>query len=327
MELDREIPPFFSIIIPVYNSECYIEKCINSVLQQSYREYEIIAVDDGSTDQSGVILDRYASNDSRIKVIHTSNGGIGAAIENGIKNAVGEYIVFIDSDDYIEKDMLKTLSDHACTSNFPDIIQFGLIYENEKGKVVGKEESKECFRKNNTDILKDYFEKRATPSLACRIFKRKLFDEASYIRQNVGIDEVLIVQLLNKAESFSGIEKYMYHVYLRPNSVSRQFFTEEVFALYKNAYDHLLMQINIKESFKAYIRMKYIEFLRLYYVKRDDNDDFEHDRAILEEFNDNYELVKYSREFNHRGRRYTVGMKLFAFSPKLYRRIKRLCMK
>ena len=98
-----------SIIIPVYNVENYIERCIDSLISQSYINLEIILVDDGSTDKSGEICDRYAVVDNRIKVIHIKNSGRGEARNIGLSQANGQYIGFVDSDDWVEKDLYKYL--------------------------------------------------------------------------------------------------------------------------------------------------------------------------------------------------------------------------
>ncbi|PKN51066.1 MAG: hypothetical protein CVU55_13080 [Deltaproteobacteria bacterium HGW-Deltaproteobacteria-13] len=98
-----------SVIIPIYNVEHYLEKCLDSIVGQSYRNLEIILVDDGSRDGSGEICDRYASRDGRIKVIHRENGGVSAARNSGLNVATGEYLGFADSDDWLESDMYKFL--------------------------------------------------------------------------------------------------------------------------------------------------------------------------------------------------------------------------
>ena len=98
-----------SVVIPIYNVEKYIDKCINSVLNQSYRNLEIILVDDGSPDRCGEICDNYAKNDARIKVIHKENGGLSDARNKGIECANGKYIAFIDSDDFIHPQMFEIL--------------------------------------------------------------------------------------------------------------------------------------------------------------------------------------------------------------------------
>lgn len=98
-----------SIIIPVYNVEKYIEKCIDSVLEQSFKDFEIILVNDGSTDCSGIICNKYSKRDERISVIHKKNGGISSARNIALDCAKGKYITFIDSDDCISKDYIKIL--------------------------------------------------------------------------------------------------------------------------------------------------------------------------------------------------------------------------
>ena len=98
-----------SIIVPVYNVELYLEKCIESIINQTYTNIEIILVDDGATDSSGNICDLYSKKDSRIKVIHKRNGGLSDARNVGIEKAVGQYLMFVDSDDYIDKTMCEKL--------------------------------------------------------------------------------------------------------------------------------------------------------------------------------------------------------------------------
>lgn len=104
-----------SVIIPVYKVEKYIERCINSVLEQTLEEIELVLVDDGSPDNCGKICDDYANMDSRISVIHKKNQGLGLARNSGMNIARGEFIAFVDSDDYIEKDMLETMYNKAKT--------------------------------------------------------------------------------------------------------------------------------------------------------------------------------------------------------------------
>ena len=114
----------FSIIIPIYKVERFLQECVDSVLSQSYTDYEIILVDDGSPDDCPQICDEYAKKDSRIKVIHQDNAGIACARNTGIKCSEGEYLVFIDSDDFfICNNFLDILYKH-CESNV-DVVQYG----------------------------------------------------------------------------------------------------------------------------------------------------------------------------------------------------------
>ncbi|MBR2489002.1 MAG: glycosyltransferase family 2 protein [Clostridia bacterium] len=101
--------PIISVVIPVYNVEKYLKRCIESVLRQTFHNFELILVDDGSSDKSGSICDEYASLDTRIKVLHKANGGVSNARNDGIDIATGKYLMFVDSDDYIKENMLETL--------------------------------------------------------------------------------------------------------------------------------------------------------------------------------------------------------------------------
>ncbi|RYJ37834.1 Glycosyltransferase, group 2 family protein [Flavobacterium anhuiense] len=115
---------FFSIIIPVYNAERYIEDCLNSILNQSFQDFEIILVNDGSTDSSGKICDNYSLNNSCIKVIHKTNSGTAGARNSGLKIAKGEYLWFVDGDDLIEKNSLTDLQKLVETYNCIPVINF-----------------------------------------------------------------------------------------------------------------------------------------------------------------------------------------------------------
>ena len=105
----RNPMPKLSVIVPVYNTEKYLRECIDSILAQTFTEFELILVDDGSTDGSGAICDAYAEKDPRIQVIHQPNGGITVARKSGIQIARGEYVTFVDSDDWIDKNMYRTM--------------------------------------------------------------------------------------------------------------------------------------------------------------------------------------------------------------------------
>ena len=101
--------PLISIIIPVYNAEKYLKKCLDSVINQTYKNLEIILVDDGSTDKSPEICDKYAEKDSRIIVLHKENGGVSSSRNAGLDIFKGEYLSFVDSDDYVEPDYIEYL--------------------------------------------------------------------------------------------------------------------------------------------------------------------------------------------------------------------------
>ena len=118
--------PLLSVIIPVYNVEAYLNKCIKSVVRQTYQNLEIILVDDGSIDGCGRICDEWKKKDPRIRVLHKKNGGSTSARQQGFRLAVGDYVACVDSDDWIEADMYEYLMGIAVASN-SDIVTSGLI--------------------------------------------------------------------------------------------------------------------------------------------------------------------------------------------------------
>ena len=123
-----------SVVIPIYNVEDYIAECIESLLHQSYFDFEIILVDDGSQDSSGKICDAYAQKDSRVRVIHQKNGGVTIARLTGVSNALGEYICCVDGDDYVSKDYIEQIA-HAIDQHHADIICCGMHVASSDGAV------------------------------------------------------------------------------------------------------------------------------------------------------------------------------------------------
>lgn len=143
--------PVISVIVPVYNTEKYLDQCIHSILCQTFADFELLLINDGSSDNSGDICEKYASKDSRIRVFHKKNGGVGSARNEGVDRAVGEWIVFVDSDDYIrppylENLLLQTNETIDLVISFPEVIlknkiyrldhyQEGLVSENDTDKL------------------------------------------------------------------------------------------------------------------------------------------------------------------------------------------------
>ena len=127
--------PKVSIIVPVYNAEKYLGECVNSILNQTLSDFELILVDDGSTDGSPALCDRFASRDARVKVIHQANAGAAAARNHGIKAAQGEYIAFADSDDRIDADMYERMLD-AAAANDCDLVICDCLKEYDSGSML-----------------------------------------------------------------------------------------------------------------------------------------------------------------------------------------------
>lgn len=119
--------PIISVIVPVYKAEKYLHKCVDSLLEQTFTDFEILLVDDGSPDKSGEICDEYAEKDSRIRVFHKENGGVSSARNLALDNAKGEFVMFLDSDDWLDNVCLDVCI-NTINDNVLDVLQFGFMY-------------------------------------------------------------------------------------------------------------------------------------------------------------------------------------------------------
>ena len=174
--------PLISVVVPIYNIENYIRKCIESIQNQTYKKIEIILVDDGSTDLSGKICDEYALNDSRIKVIHKKNGGLVSARKVGIENAEGMYATYVDGDDWIESDMYEKLLNQIVDA---DIIISGKIRDYGDHSVYERNKIPEGIY--NADDLKNII--YATMMYTGRFYERGISPQ---IYQNLYVKEILL---------------------------------------------------------------------------------------------------------------------------------------
>ncbi len=171
-----------SVIIPVYNVACYLEECLDSVINQTYKDLEIILVDDGSTDGSDKICDRYKTLDARIQVLHKKNGGLADARNAGIKVATGKYIGFVDSDDYIHPRMYEMLYD-ACERNQAEIaICRFQSFENYIVEQCYEELSSKCFTRD--EVLAAYINEDTgeliNPSVCCKLFQKTCVEQVMF---------------------------------------------------------------------------------------------------------------------------------------------------
>lgn len=209
--------PLISIIVPIYKTEPYLRKCLDSIVQQTYRNLEIILVDDGSPDNCGAICDEYAPQDERIKVIHKPNGGLSSARNAGIAVATGEYIGFVDSDDWIELDMFEYLISNALIHNsditacshlkcFPDHQEFcgwnnTLILEMESALVLLLED----------ETLHNY--------VWDKLWRSSLFDGISFPEGKTFEDIAVSYQLFLRADKVVLLPEAKYNYLQHSNSI------------------------------------------------------------------------------------------------------------
>ena len=219
-----------SVVIPVYNVEEYISRCISSILEQTYRNLQIILVDDGSTDKSGEICDEYAKADRRVTVIHQTNGGVSSARNTGIDKATGEYITFVDSDDFVSKEMVAYLFALAKNNDCDIAISTHNIIRGEKvwksynlsGDV--KMTPKRC-------IEKLLYDDGVDTSAWAKLYKLKLFNGVRYPVGKLYEDIATTYKIFLKANAIISGNNCIYNYVLRSNSIVNGEFNEKKFDL------------------------------------------------------------------------------------------------
>lgn len=209
-----------SIVVPVYNVENYLEKCINTIIEQTYKNIEIILVDDGAKDNSGKICDKYEKEDNRIKVIHKMNGGLSDARNAGINIAKGKYIAFIDSDDFIDNEMIQILYKNLIeTDSDISICGVNVIQDEKIQKENNKENKLEIVSKEQA--YKNLYNNKALETVVAwnKLYKITLFDEIRYPKGKINEDAFIIHKLINKTNRIVYTSNKMYYYIKRKDSI------------------------------------------------------------------------------------------------------------
>ena len=222
-----------SVLVPVYNREAEIEKCILSITNQTYKDLEIILVDDGSTDRSLEICHKYAAADGRIRVIHKENGGLISARKAGIQAATGEYVAHIDGDDWVEAEYIETLV-NASDSGTVDVVIAGFVSEYVDGHTEKVCSARPCGLYNKEEMKKNIYPvlmnsnadgyNEIYPSQWGKLFRRTLALEKQMLvdsRQKCDEDNSCVYPILLSANSIRIIDSCQYHYVRRINSISK----------------------------------------------------------------------------------------------------------
>ena len=209
-----------SVVIPIYNMEKYLKKCVDSVLNQTYVNMEILLIDDGSTDNSPKICDEYLNTDKRIQVFHKSNGGLSDAKNFGIKKSKGKYITFVDSDDWIERDMYKEML-LKMKKNDADISICGRFIDYENGKSIKWYNSNEMQMNKEESLI--YLNSFYNFDMASwdKIYKRELFDGIEFPFGKKCEDAYTTYLLFAKSDKIIYVPECFYHYFQRNGSISR----------------------------------------------------------------------------------------------------------
>lgn len=215
--------PLLSIIVPVYNILEYLPRCVHSITAQTYENLEILLVDDGSTDGTGELCDTLAKEDERIRVFHKENGGSSSARNLGIAEAKGEYLGFVDSDDYISQDMYELLY-RAITEYRVQIAQIGRDEIDEQGNYLPNicEPPAEAVCIDSADFMRELLMHRGDCSFCTKLLHRDLFREQGFPVGKLNEDFYLLIHMLQEVKGIVSLPEQGYHVFYRMGSNSRK---------------------------------------------------------------------------------------------------------
>ena len=215
--------PLFSIIIPVYNTSAYLESCIQSLIDQDETSFEIIAVDDGSTDDSRQVLETISQQDTRLRVFSKKNGGQGSARNLALTKARGPFVIFVDSDDTVAADLLSQILPHLSDSDL-DIVSFGIDFRNDSGRTVAKRAPTTSFCSTGEDIFIDaMLDRNFLTSVCNKVYRRSLLVENSidFPELRAYEDSVFSRQVALYARKVLFLKKSLYFALIRSGSTSR----------------------------------------------------------------------------------------------------------
>lgn len=255
--------PRVSVVVPVYNVSRYLPQCLESVIAQTYHNIEVLVVDDGSTDGSGSICDRYARRDARVRVIHTDNRGISAARNLGLENLCGAFILFIDSDDWIEPNTVETLVQAALQTKADIVTMRGCL------EYVGKTSCPRAGKKRSRvyrggDILAAYAEGLLGNAAWNKLYRAECFRDVRF-PDGRNYEDVIVAHRLMKGLAENGgtvaaLPDALYHIRVRKSSISHSWTPENVcdcWAAYHGKFEELpdYREMLLPECFVAIRRM------------------------------------------------------------------------
>ncbi len=263
--------PIFSIIVPVYKTEQYLHQCVESILAQSFQSFELILVDDGSPDGSGAMCDRYAESDERIRIVHKENGGLVSARKAGARCCMGDYVINVDSDDYITADLLEKLGDIIRTHK-PDVVIYDGFRFNEEmrmdfcGTMPAGLYAGDKMSLIRDSVIHDKNHQIAIQYGVClKAVRRDLYLKYQMCvpeKISIGEDLSMTAPLLTQCESVfvSGIQGYYYRD--NPKSIMNTFQKSEVEQIrLLSDYLQTTMTAEYKSRIAAYVVMHYFDFL------------------------------------------------------------------
>lgn len=254
-----------SIIVPIYNVEKYLNQCINSILKQTYTNIEIILVDDGSPDNCGKICDNYKRIDKRIKVIHKNNGGLSEARNYGIKEATGDFLLFVDSDDFITENTCEILINNIQKYNADmAICNFYYVFKNKKAIINEMSTKKEIQILEKENIIKEYFINYSVDLNVAwnKLYKKDIFKRKNALLFPVGKlheDTYIMYKIYYNLNRLVRINKPLYYYRQRNNSIISNFSKKNVKDIMGYINDYYIFSKNVDEDLKQMIQVECIK--------------------------------------------------------------------
>lgn len=220
--------PLISVIVPIYKVEQYLDRCVQSIVDQTYQNLEIILVDDGSPDACPAICDSWAARDCRVKVIHKKNGGLSSARNAGLDICRGEYVTFVDSDDWVEADMYETLL-RACNNQNTRISVCGRYVVSADGKYIDK-----CYASPDSISSIDFTARMLVgdccDSSACdKLFSKRLWDNVRFPDGRIYEDIAIMYRVVLNSDRVAIVNRPLYNYYRHSNSITKSSFTRKLF--------------------------------------------------------------------------------------------------
>ncbi len=236
-------PELISIIVPIYNVERYLPRCLDSIIEQTYPNIEIMLVDDGSPDNSGVICDKYAQHDERIRVFHISNGGVAKARQLGVKNSSGKYIVFVDPDDWLPLDSIDILYNELTDET--DIVIGSNIRYYENGDITLTKHQEQKYYCH--DYIRNLLQFKIHIAPWGRIYRKKLFTENSFPNFRRSQDFLMNIDVACKVNHVKIIPKYVYNYRADTacSSLKKYTYTLEYYRSFCFKISEILKQANL----------------------------------------------------------------------------------
>ena len=261
-----------SIIVPVYNVENYLRECIDSIVAQAYRNIEVILIDDGSKDSSGKICDEYADKDNRVKVIHKENGGLSEARNSGLEIASGDWIAFVDSDDYIDSDMYEILLKNL--NNTDADLSMCALYDVYNNTPEAQVTNKETWELSSEQAIKMVMEAKILSVTAVnKLYRKSLFSDLKFEVGKIAEDAFIMVKLLDKCKKIVATNEKKYYYVHRENSITTQKFSTKFLNVIE-AYEqnsNIILEKYPKLKDVAQTRMNWAYFYVLDRLLLDDN--------------------------------------------------------